>query len=158
MPAPPRAKRTDSTTAVSRSAPSSTVMVSPALKPIGLATGMTVTPDSVAALTVVAPAVPTEDMTALSPSGPVPIEIAWPATKSATLATLTLVAPAAEPIGNVVAGCTIKSVQLLSASAPSGKRPALLLIAAAAKAAGPKPPLGEGEGTKQPSSPVPDVA
>ena len=106
------------------------VMVWPALKPIALATGITVAPAPVAAPTVVAPAVPTVAMTAVSRFAPVSIIIVWPAAKSATLATLILVAPAAEAADRVVAGCVRKSVQLLSVSRPSGKRPALLLAAA----------------------------
>ena len=58
---------------------------------------------------------------------PVSMLIVWPAAKSATLATLILVAPAAEAADRVVAACVRKSVQLLSASRPSGKRPTLLL-------------------------------
>ena len=79
--------------------------------------------------TVVAPAVPTVAMTAVSRFAPVSIMIVWPAAKSATLATLILVAPAAEAAGSVVAACNRKSVQLLSVSGPSGKRPALRLVA-----------------------------
>ncbi len=123
------------TTAVSRFAPLSMVMVWPALKPAALATGITVAPTSVAAPTVVAPAVPTVAMTAVSRFAPVSIIIVWPAAKSATLATLILVAPAAEAADRVVAGCNRKSVQLLSVSRPSGKRPALLLGVLAADAA-----------------------
>ena len=134
----------EATTAVSWFAPLSMVMVWPALKPIALATGITVAPTSVAAPTVVAPAVPTVAMTAVSRFAPVSIMIVWPAAKSATLATLILVAPAAEAADRVVAGCIRKSVQLLSVSAPSGKRPALLLVAPAAEAAGPKPPAAAG--------------
>jgi len=40
------------------------------MKPVGLATGMTVAPASVAVLTVVAPGVPTVAMTALSRFSP----------------------------------------------------------------------------------------
>lgn len=156
--APPLPKLTAATVAVSLFPPSSIVIDSPALKPIGLATGITVAPSAVAELTVVAPAVPTVEMTAGSALAPESTVIAWPAVKPATLATLMFVAPAAAPAGKVVAGCTMKSVQLLSVSAPSGKRPALLLVADAAKAAGPKPPLAIGEVTKQPSFPVPEVA
>jgi len=64
-----------------------------------------------------------------------------------TLATLRLVAPASEGAARVVAAWVWKSVQLLSLSAPSGKRPALSLIAPAVPAAGPKPPAGPGAGT-----------
>ena len=124
----------ETTTAVSRFAPLSMVMVWPALKPIALATGITVAPTSVAVPTVVAPAVPTVAMTAVSRFAPVSITIVWPATKSATLATLMLVAPAAEAADRVVAVCVRKSVQMLSVSAPSGKRPTLLLVAPAAEA------------------------
>src|ERR1039458_8423820 len=99
-------------------------------------------------------------MTAVWRFAPVSIIIVWPAAKSATLATLILVAPAAEAADRVVAGCNRKSVQLLSVSRPSGKRPALLSGALAAGAAGPpKPPRPEpGVGTRQPLSPDPDVA
>ena len=113
------------------------VMVWPALKPVALATGITVAPASVAVRTVVAPAVPTVAMTAVSRFAPVSIMIVWPASKPSTLATLILVAPAAEAVDRVVAACVRKSVQLLSVSAPSGKRPALVLVAAGAN--GPKP-------------------
>ena len=84
-----------------------------------------------AAPTVVAPAPPTVAMTACSMFAPESMMIALPVLKSATLATLTLFAPAAEAADRVVAACNRKSVQLLSVSAPSGKRPELLLIAAA---------------------------
>ena len=136
------------------------VMVWPAVKPAALATGITVAPTLVAAPTVVAPAVPTVAMTAVSRFAPVSIIIVWPAAKSATLATLMLVAPAAEAAGRVVAGCNRKSVQLLSVSAPSGKRPALRWGVLAAGAPGPpKPPRpAPGAGTRQPLSPAPEVA
>ena len=132
----------EATTAVSRFAPLSMVMVWPALKPAALATGITVAPTSVAVPTVVPPAVPTVAMTAVSRFAPVSIMIVWPAPKSATLATLILFAPAAESAGRVVAACNRKSRQLLSVSAPSGKRPALLIGARlAAGPPRPRPPL-----------------
>src|SRR5262249_6521539 len=106
----------------------------------------------------VAPAVPTVAMTAVSRSAPVSIRIVWPATKSATLATLMLVAPAAEAAGKVVAGCNRKSVQLLSVSTPSGKRPALLLMATAAAPGRPKPPAAPGVGMRQLRCPAPEAA
>src|SRR5262249_56592248 len=86
--------------------------------------------------------------------------IVGPAAKSATLATLMLVAPASEAAESVVAGCSRKSVQLLSVSAPSGKRPALRCGVLTAGAAGPpKPPRpGPGVGTRQPLSPAPQAA
>jgi hypothetical protein len=62
-----------------------------------------------AAPAVVAPAVPTVSMTAVSMAAPVSIVMVWPAAKPATLATLRLVAPAGEPAGRVVAGCIRKS-------------------------------------------------
>jgi len=156
--APPLLKLTEATVAVSVFPPSSIVIDSPALKPIGLPTGMTVAPSAVAALSVLAPAEPTVEMTADSTLAPESTVIVCPAVKPATLATLTFVAPAAAPAGKVVAGCTVKSAQLLSVSTPSWARPALLLVADAAKAAGPKPPLAVGEVTNQPSFPVPEVA
>ena len=100
-------------------------------KASALATGIAVAPAPVAALTVVAPAVPTVAMTAVSRFAPVSILIVWPAPKPATLATLMLVAPAAEAADRVVAACIRKSLQLLPVSAPSGKRPALVLVAPA---------------------------
>src|SRR5690348_11712331 len=102
------------------------VMVWPKLKPVALATGITVAPTPVAVATVVAPAVPTVAMMAVSSFAPVSILIVWPAENSATLATLILVAPLAEGADKVVAGVVRKSVQLLSLSRPSGKRPALV--------------------------------
>src|ERR1017187_5834878 len=135
-PRPPLPPAVEATTAVSWFAPLSMAMVWPAVKPIPLATGITVAPTLVAAPTVVAPAEPTVAMTAVSRFEPVSIVIVWPGPKSATLATLMLVAPSAEAADRVVAGCNRKSVQLLSVSAPSGKRPALLSGALAAGAAG----------------------
>jgi hypothetical protein len=65
--------------------------------------------------TVVAPAVPTVAMTAVSRFAPVSILIVWPASKPATLATLILVAPAAKrPTGWW--RLHRKSAQLLSVS------------------------------------------
>ena len=52
-----------------------------------------------------------------------------------------LVWPAAEAADRVVAACVRKSTQLLPVSAPSGKRPTLLLDAPAEAEGGPKPPL-----------------
>ena len=120
---------TEATTAVSEFAPLSIVMVWPFLKPVALAAGRTVAPTSVAVRTVVAPAVPTVAMTAVSRFAPVSIMTFWPASKPSTLVTLMLVAPAAEAVDRVAAACVTKSVQLLSVSAPSGKRPALVLVA-----------------------------
>src|ERR1035441_509183 len=114
------------TTAVSWFAPLSMVMVWPAVKPAPLPTGITVAPTPVAAPTVVAPAVPTVAMTAVSRLAAVSMIIVCPAAKSATLATLILVAPAADAADTVLAACNRKSLQLLSVSAPSGKRPELL--------------------------------
>src|SRR5450432_3119138 len=144
------------TTAVSWFAPLSMAMVWPAAKPAPLATGITVAPTLVATPTVVAPAVPTVAMTAVWRFAPVSIIIVWPAAKSATLATLILVAPADEAAERVVAACNRKSLQLLSVSRPSGKRPALL---SGVLAAGPpKPPRpGPGVGTRQPLAPNPDA-
>jgi hypothetical protein len=56
----------EATTAASWLAPLSMVIDWPALKPIPLATGITVAPASVAAPDVVAPAVPIVAMTAVS--------------------------------------------------------------------------------------------
>src|ERR1017187_7860394 len=150
----------EATTAVSWFAPLSMVMVWPAAKPAPLATGITVAPTLVAAPTVVAPAVPTVAMTAVWRFAPVSIIIVWPAPKSATLATLILFAPAAEAADRVLAGCNRKSLQLLSVSRPSGKRPALLWgVLAAGAPAPPKPPRpAPGVGTRQPLSPAPEAA
>src|SRR3954447_26297864 len=94
-------------------------------------------PAGMALPVVEAPAVPIVSITAVSRFSPVSTLIVWPAEKSVMLGTLTFVAPAAEPIGRAVAGCTRKSVQLLSLSNPSGKRPALLLPAETGEEAGP---------------------
>jgi hypothetical protein len=83
---------------------------------------------SVAVLTIVPPGVPTVAMTAVSRFAPVSITIVWPTLKS-TLLTLMLFAPTTESAERVEAVCKWKSPQLLSVSAPSGKRPALLLVA-----------------------------
>src|SRR5215472_9591340 len=120
------------------------VMPWPALKPNALTTGIVVAPTLVAALEVVAPAVPTVAITAVSRLAPVSTVIVWPAAKSVTLAILILVAPAADAADSVVAGCSRKSVQLLSVSKPSGKRPALLWGVATGEAAGPPPRPGPG--------------
>ena len=61
-----------------------------------------------------------------------------------------LVAPAAEGDDRVAAACVRKSVQLLSVSAPSGKRPALVLMAPAAVLAGPNTMAAPGAGAWQP--------
>src|SRR5262245_51322251 len=129
-------------------------MAWPAANPNTLATGITVAPAFVAAPTVVPPAVPTDAMTTVSRFASASIVIVWPGAKSATLATLIFVAPAADAAAVIVAGCSRKSVQLLSVSAPSGKRPALLCGVTCAPAP-PKRP-GPGVGTRQPPSPVPD--
>ena len=85
---------------------------------------------------------------------PASIVIVWPGAKSATLVTLMLVAPAVEAADRVVAGCTRKSVQLLSVSAPSGKRPTLRLACAGAAPPRPPPcPPATGAGTRQPALP-----
>ena len=98
--------------------------------------------------------------TAVSWFAPVSITIVWPAAKSATLATLILFAPAADGAARVVAVCNRKSLQLLSVSAPSGKRPALLIgrssRAAAARRSHPRPPA-PGAATRQPFAPAPDI-
>src|SRR3954451_3208973 len=107
-------------------------------------------PAGIALLIVEAPAVPIVSMTAVSRFSPVSTLIVWPAEKSVTLGTLMLVEPAAAPVGRVVTGCTRKSLQLLSVSSPSGKRPALLLLAETGEEAGPKPPADAGAGTRQP--------
>jgi hypothetical protein len=77
---------------------------------------------------VVAPAVPTVAMTAVSEFEPESIRIVWPERKPSVLVTLILVASAGEAADKVAAACVRKSVQLLSVSAPSGNRPALVLI------------------------------
>src|SRR5437763_15125120 len=160
-PKPPRPPRPppeiDAITAVSRLLSLPMVMVWPGLKPAALSTGMTVAPASAAVRTVVAPGVPTLAMTALSRLSPRSMLIVWPGPKPATLATLTLVCPGAKAIGMVVVACKRKSVQLLSVSAPSGKRPTLRSPAVKA-AAGPKPRPAPGEGTRQPACPAPDDA
>src|SRR5215813_7525505 len=113
-----------------------------------------------AATVILAPPLPpaVEATTAVSWFAPLSMVMVWPAIKSATLATLMLVAPAAEAAGKLVAGCNRKSVQLLSVSTPSGKRPALLLIATAAAPGRPKPPAAPGVGTRQPLCPAPEIA
>ena len=136
--APPLPPVVETTTAVSRFAPLSIAMVWPALKPAAPATGITVAPTLVAAPTVVAPPVPTVAMTAVSRLAPVSIMIVCPAAKSVTPATLILLAPAADAADRMVAGCNRKSVQLLSVSRPSGKRPALLSIAGPAPVGWPR--------------------
>src|SRR3954464_9333892 len=108
-----------------------------------MATGIAVAPISVAVPTVVPPGVPTVAMVAVSRFSPVSIIIVWPASKSVTLTTLILFAPADEAVGIVVAVCSRKSRQLLSVSAPSGKRPALRAVAAPAPGP-PRPPPGAG--------------
>ena len=65
----------EATTAVSKFTPVSMVIVWPALKPIALATGITVSPARVPAAAVVPPAVPTVAMTAVSRFAPVSIMI-----------------------------------------------------------------------------------
>ena len=91
-------------TAVSEFAPLSMVMVWPSLKPSALGTWITVAPAAVALPTVVAPAVPTVEMTADSRFAPVSTMIFWPASKPSTLPTLMLVEPAAEAADKVAAG------------------------------------------------------
>src|SRR3954451_4508166 len=128
------------------------------LKPNTLATGMVVVPTGMALPMVEAPAVPIVSITALSRFSPVSMLILSPTEKSSTFGTLMFFAPAAEPVGRLVAGCTRKSVQLLSVSMPSGKRPALLLLAETGEDAGAKPPDEAGAGTRQPFFPVPEMA
>ncbi len=152
---PPNPLLTAATTAVSEFVPRSIVKVWPSRKPVALTTGITVAPASVAAPTLVAPAVPTVAMTAVSRFAPVSIMIFWPASKPATLVTLMLVAPASAAEDTVAAACVTKSVQLLSVSAPSGKRPALVLVAPAA--AGPMLMAPPGAGTWQPVCSEPEV-
>src|SRR5690348_1643157 len=115
------------------------LMLCPGVKPLVLATGIAFAPSSVAAPVVVPPAVPTAAMTAVSRFAPVSIWIVWPGSRPSTAVTLTFVAPDFEAPDKLVAGDVTKSVQLLSVSAPSGKRPALVFEAAAAAAKGPKP-------------------
>src|SRR6476659_213858 len=117
-------------TAVSEFVPLSIVMVWTLLKPAALATGIADAPTAVAVPTIEPPAVPTVEMTPVSRFAPESILMLWPALKPATLETLILVAPAADAADNAVVGSVTKSVQLLSVSAPSGKRPALVLEAA----------------------------
>jgi hypothetical protein len=126
--------RTEATIAVSAVALLPMVMVWPSRKPTAPATGMTVAPAAVLIATVVAPAVPTVAMTAVSRFAPVSIMIFWPASKPSTLSTLMLVAPATDAADRVAAAWVKKSLQLLSVSAPSGKRPALVSIAPPAPA------------------------
>ena len=64
----------DATAAVSPFAPLSIAIVWPALKPVALATAMTVALTLMAVLTVVAPAVPTVAITAVSRFAPVSIK------------------------------------------------------------------------------------
>src|SRR5262245_59278772 len=117
---------------------------------------MAVAPVVEAVATVVPPAVPTVAMTAVSRLAPVSIMMVCPAEKSATLATLMLGSPAARAIGRLVADWTRKSAQLLSVSAPSGRRPELLLLAPAnpppprPPPPPPRPPPPAGAGAVQP--------
>jgi hypothetical protein len=67
-------------------------------------------------------------------------------------------APAGAAAESVLADCNRKSSQLLSVSAPSGNRPALLLVPPAAAAAGPGPRPDPGEATRQPPCPAPEAA
>jgi hypothetical protein len=90
-----------------------------------------VAPAAVSALTVVAPAVPTVAISAVSRFAPESIRTVSPGLKPSTLATLILVAPATEAKDRVVAGDVTKSLQLLPVSAPSGNRPALVFDALA---------------------------
>jgi hypothetical protein len=135
---------TETTTAVSEFAPVPMAMDSPGMKPIVVATGMTVAPAAVADSNVLAPAVPTVAMTADSKFVPVSTMIFWPGVSPSTLATLRLVAPIAEADARGAAAWIAKSAQLLSVSAPSGKRPAL------------RP--GPGAGTRQPLCVGPEMA
>ena len=114
-------------TAVSEFAPLPMSMVWPLLKPWPLATGISVAPAEVSALTVVAPDVPTVAISAVSRFAPAPIRIVRTESKPSTLATLMFVVPACEANDNLVEGEVAKSVQLLPVSAPSGNRPALVL-------------------------------
>src|ERR1700759_5619958 len=120
---PPPNLLMDAMIAVSAFAPVSIVIVSPARKPIAEATGMMVAPAAVAAAAVVAPAVPTVAITAVSLAAPVSMVIVWPGLKPSKLLTLILVAPVAVATERVAAAWVEKSPQLLSVSAPSGKRP-----------------------------------
>src|SRR5579863_7402337 len=129
---PPPNLLMDAIAAVSAFAPVSIVMVSPGRKPIAAATGMTVAPAAVAAAAVVAPAVPTVAITAVSLAAPVSMVIVWPGLKPSTLSTFILVAAVAVATDRVAAAWVKKSPQLLAVSAPSGKRPALVLVRAAA--------------------------
>jgi hypothetical protein len=122
----------EETTAVSEFAPSSIVIVWPLLKPVTLAAGRIVAPASVEVRSVVAPAVPTVAMTAVSVFAPESIWTVWPVRKPSVLATLMFVAPAADVADKEAADCVKKSEQLLSVSAPSGNRPALVLMATGA--------------------------
>ena len=93
---------------------------------------MAIAPRAVAVRSVVAPAVPIVSIVAVSRSGPESMRIESPAAKPSAPATLMLVAPATEATGRVVAAWVRKSAQLLAVSAPSGKRPVLAVVAAAA--------------------------
>src|SRR3954469_17318594 len=157
--APPLPPAIEATTAVSGVGPLLSVIICPGLKPSALETGSTVAPTPLAADSVVAPDVPTVAITAVSTLAPASMVIVWPTAKSATLSTLRLVAPARDAAESVVAGCNRKSLQLLSVSAPSGKRPALRCgVLTAGVAAPPNPPRPlPGVGTRQPLSPAPDL-
>lgn len=122
----------EETTAVSEFAPSSIVIVWPFVKPVTLCAGRIVAPTAVEARNVVAPAVPTVERIADSAFAPESMRIVWPGRKPAVLATLMLVAPRSEGADKDAAACVRKSVQLLSVSAPSGNRPALVLMATGA--------------------------
>src|SRR3954453_3630633 len=131
MVAAPRALL-DKTTAVSEFTPSSIVIVWPLLKPVTLCAARTVAPVPVEARNVVAPAVPTVERIAVSAFAPESMRIVWPGRKPSVLATLMLVAPASEAADKEADACVEKSVQLLSVSAPSGTRPALVSMATGA--------------------------
>ena len=112
-------------------APLPTVMASPVLKPAIPPTGISVEPTLTAPSAAVPPGVPTVAMTAVSRSAPVPILIVCPAARPVTVAILILDVPASEAAARAVPGAVRKSRQLLSASWPSGMRPALVPAAGA---------------------------
>ena len=97
-------------------------------------------------------------ITAVSRPAPLSILIVYPALKPITLATLILVVAMADGTDKVVAGDVRKSLQLLSVSWPSGKRPELVSEAPSAETTAPKTVPGPGAVTKQPPAVAAEVA
>ena len=123
------------TIAFSEFVPPPMMMCWPPWKGKASATFITVAPSLVPFWTMVAPAVPTAAMTRVSEEAPESIVILFPTLKPLTFATLMFIAPALAAAESGADVWVRKSVQLLSVSAPSGKRPELVFVAAAAAAA-----------------------